>query len=144
MSIYMKYGSITGDTPTAGSHTGWIQIDSFQFGVSRSFSSPTGGSSDREGSSPSLSEIVVTKPSPYSLKTVTIINSSLGPPQPSAGRQTPPSRPRAKMPLPPWLKNILVELRPLMSPGGTIHLSGFDFNPRDLSTIAGVSVRDLP
>jgi type VI secretion system secreted protein Hcp len=61
--IFMNYGGITGDGSTiscGGSNS--IEISSFQWGVSRETSSPTGGSSDREASTPSVSEIVVTKP----------------------------------------------------------------------------------
>lgn len=64
MPIYIKYGDIKGDV-TAEGHKGadgWVEVNSFQFGVGRGISSPTGGSEDRESSAPSLSEIVVTKP----------------------------------------------------------------------------------
>jgi hypothetical protein len=39
-----------------------IQINSFQWGVGRGISQSNGAKTDREGSSPSVSEIVVTKP----------------------------------------------------------------------------------
>jgi type VI secretion system secreted protein Hcp len=61
MPIYVKYGAIDGDVTAAG-HEKWIEINSAQFGVGRGISSPTGGSADREASAPSVSEIVVTKP----------------------------------------------------------------------------------
>jgi type VI secretion system secreted protein Hcp len=61
MPIYMKYGDVKGAV-TATKHEGWIELNSYQWGVSRTFSSPTGGSSGREGSAPSIGEIVVTKP----------------------------------------------------------------------------------
>ncbi len=64
MPIYIKYGDIKGDV-TAEGHMGtdgWVEVNSFQWGVGRGISSPTGGSSDREASAPSISEIVVTKP----------------------------------------------------------------------------------
>lgn len=61
MPIYVKYGSIDGDVTAAG-HEKWIEVNSFQWGVGRGISSPTGGSADRESSAPSVSEIVVTKP----------------------------------------------------------------------------------
>jgi type VI secretion system secreted protein Hcp len=64
MPIYIKYGDIKGDV-TADGHKGtdgWVEVNSFQFGVGRGISSPTGGSADREASAPSISEIVVTKP----------------------------------------------------------------------------------
>jgi type VI secretion system secreted protein Hcp len=60
MPIYMKYEGIDGDT-TADGHAKWIEVGSFQWGVGRGISSPTGGSMDRESSAPSVSEIVVTK-----------------------------------------------------------------------------------
>ena len=61
--IFMNYAGITGDGSTiacGGSNS--IEISSFQWGVGRGISSPTGGSADRESSAPSVSEIVVTKP----------------------------------------------------------------------------------
>jgi type VI secretion system secreted protein Hcp len=61
MPIYVKYNNIPGDVTAAG-HEKWIEVNSFQWGVGRGISSPTGGSSDREASAPSVSEIVVTKP----------------------------------------------------------------------------------
>jgi type VI secretion system secreted protein Hcp len=61
MPIYVQYAKIAGDV-TATGHEKWIEVNSFQFGVGRGISSPTGGSSDRESSAPSVSEIVVTKP----------------------------------------------------------------------------------
>lgn len=60
MPIYMKYDGIDGDV-TADGHEKWIELNSFQWGVGRGISSPTGGSADRESSAPSISEIVVTK-----------------------------------------------------------------------------------
>jgi len=46
---------------TSEGHEGWIVVNSFQWGVGRGISSPTGASADRESSAPSVSEIVVTK-----------------------------------------------------------------------------------
>jgi len=60
MPIYMKYDGIDGDV-TSDSHKGWIELNSFQWGVGRGISSPTGASADRESSAPSISEITVTK-----------------------------------------------------------------------------------
>ena len=60
MPIFMNYSGITGDVQNT-SHEQWIEIASFQWGVGRGISSPTGGSADREGSTPSVGEIVVTK-----------------------------------------------------------------------------------
>ncbi len=61
MPIYLSYATIDGDV-TAEGHEKWIEVNSCQFGVGRGINSPTGGSSDREASAPSVSEIVVTKP----------------------------------------------------------------------------------
>lgn len=60
MPIYMKYDGIDGDV-TAEGHEKWVELNSFQWGVGRGISSPTGASADRESSAPSISEIVVTK-----------------------------------------------------------------------------------
>ena len=59
MPIYMKFGAIEGDVTTDG-YKNWIELNSFQFGVSRSVSSGAGGNT-RESSAPNISEIVVTK-----------------------------------------------------------------------------------
>lgn len=74
MSIYMKYDSIDGDV-TATGHEKWIEVNSFQWGVGRGISSPTGGAADRESSAPSVSEIVVTKPTDIS--TIKLLNEAL-------------------------------------------------------------------
>jgi hypothetical protein len=141
MPIYIQFGSIPGEVANTG-HEKWIEINSFQWGVGRGSPSPTGGSAGRESSTPSVSEIVVKKPTLYSLSNVNIINA-LGPPQPSSGRQPPPHRHRAAGPVPPWLKNILAGLRPYMKPTGTMHLGGFQFDARELSMLVGVPVREL-
>src|ERR1700689_2487777 len=62
MAIYMKYTSpaINGGVTTAG-YTQQIELSSFQFGIGRGVGSPTGGSTNREASTPSVSEITVTK-----------------------------------------------------------------------------------
>lgn len=61
MPIYLQYSGIKGEK-VSGLPGQWIEISSFQWGVGRGISSPTGGSADREGSTPSVSEITVTKP----------------------------------------------------------------------------------
>ena len=62
MPIFMQFSGITGDVQSVqGLHGEWIEIGSLQWGVGRAISSPTSGSADREGSTPSVSEIVVTK-----------------------------------------------------------------------------------
>jgi type VI secretion system secreted protein Hcp len=62
MAIYMKYSSpdISGGVTTTGFEK-QIELGSFQFGCGRSVASPTGGSTNREGGTPSVSEITVTK-----------------------------------------------------------------------------------
>jgi hypothetical protein len=63
MPIYMNYPGITGNVPSVAGLPGqWIEISSFQWGVGRGISSGSSSSSDREGSVPSVSEVVVTKP----------------------------------------------------------------------------------
>jgi type VI secretion system secreted protein Hcp len=57
--IYMKFAGIDGDVTTQG-YEKWIELNSFQYGVSRNVSSGAGGST-RESSAPNISEIVVTK-----------------------------------------------------------------------------------
>jgi type VI secretion system secreted protein Hcp len=65
---------ITGDVTEAG-HPKWIEVDSLQFGVSRSIASPVGGVNDREATAPSVSEIVVTKVTDVS--TIQLLNEAL-------------------------------------------------------------------
>ncbi len=60
MAIYMKYASIEGASITKGLEK-WIVVDSFQYGVNRSMTSPSRASLSREASEVNISEIVVTK-----------------------------------------------------------------------------------
>lgn len=60
MPIYMKYDKIKGDVTEEG-HKEWIEVGSFQWGVGRGISTPTGGAKNRESSAPSVSEVTVTK-----------------------------------------------------------------------------------
>lgn len=60
MAIYMKYDGIDGEV-TEGEHEKWIELNSFQFGVGRGMSSPTGNAANREASQASVSEVVITK-----------------------------------------------------------------------------------
>ncbi len=60
MTIYLKFGSVNGPVTTAGFEK-WIELHSFQFGVGRGIGTAARGSSLREASEPSVSEIVVTK-----------------------------------------------------------------------------------
>jgi len=59
MPIYMKIEGIKGNVTAAG-HEGWIELMSAQLGVQRRVNT-TGQSSNREASTPSVSEIVITK-----------------------------------------------------------------------------------
>jgi type VI secretion system secreted protein Hcp len=56
----MQYDGIDGDVTSAG-HEKWIELSSLQWGCGRGMTSPTGSGSDRESSTPSVSEVVVTK-----------------------------------------------------------------------------------
>ena len=60
MPIFMNYDGIPGDVESTG-HEKWIEISSFQFGVGRGITSATASAADREATTPSVSEIVVTK-----------------------------------------------------------------------------------
>ena len=60
MAIYLKYGSIAGSVTTDG-FKDWIQVNSFQWGVGRGVTTPHGSDDTREGSEPSVSEVVVSK-----------------------------------------------------------------------------------
>jgi type VI secretion system secreted protein Hcp len=60
MPIFMSYDGITGDVTTKG-HEQWIEINSFQWGVGRGVTSATASEADREGATPSISEITVNK-----------------------------------------------------------------------------------
>lgn len=60
MALYMKYGSIKGPVTTDG-FKDWIELNSFHWGVGRSIGTAARGSTSREHSEPSLSEVTVTK-----------------------------------------------------------------------------------
>lgn len=62
MAIYMKYTSpaVNGGVTTTG-FTQQIALNSLQWGIGRGVSAPTGKSSNREATTPSVSEITVTK-----------------------------------------------------------------------------------
>jgi len=57
-AIFMKIEGITGDV-TEVNHVGWIDVDSFQFGVGRAISSPVGGA-ERVVGATSVSDITIT------------------------------------------------------------------------------------
>jgi type VI secretion system secreted protein Hcp len=60
MAIYMKFGSVNGAVTTDG-FKDWIELTSFQFGVGRAVGTAARGSTTRESSEPSISEVTVTK-----------------------------------------------------------------------------------
>ena len=60
MPIYMKIDGVDGSV-TEADHTGWVELNSFQWGVGRGISTPVGSAANREASLPSISEIVVTR-----------------------------------------------------------------------------------
>jgi len=60
MPIFLKYDGIDGDVTTAG-HVKWIEVLSFQWGVGRGINNASASGADREGSTPSVSEITLTK-----------------------------------------------------------------------------------
>jgi type VI secretion system secreted protein Hcp len=63
MAAYLKYGEIKGESLAEGhkGSDGWIEVGSVQWGCGRAISTPVGTSSKREASSPSISEITLTK-----------------------------------------------------------------------------------
>jgi type VI secretion system secreted protein Hcp len=76
MPIYMNYDSLSiKGGVTEGSHKHWIELNSFQWGVGRGISAPTGNVEDRESSAPSVSEVTVTKDQDVS--TIKLIDESL-------------------------------------------------------------------
>src|SRR5689334_20442921 len=60
MAIYMKYGDIKGPVMTDG-FKDWIELESFHWGSSRHIGTAARGSTSREHSEPTLSEVTVTK-----------------------------------------------------------------------------------
>lgn len=59
--ILIKFATeIKGGSKVSG-HDGWINVDSMQLGVGRAVASQVGGSSKREVSSPSVSEVVFSR-----------------------------------------------------------------------------------
>jgi len=61
--ILLKFATeIKGQSNVEG-HIGWINVDTMQMGVGRGIHTPSGGSTKRESSSPSLSEVVFSRPS---------------------------------------------------------------------------------
>ena|ERR1700676_3169330 len=60
MALYMKYGSIKGAVTTDG-FKDWIELNSFQWGVTRAIGTAARHTHGREHSEPHLAEISVTK-----------------------------------------------------------------------------------
>ncbi len=62
MAIYVKYTepTIEGGV-TAQGYAKQFEVQSFQFGVGRGVGSPVGGATNREASTPSVSEVVLSK-----------------------------------------------------------------------------------
>jgi type VI secretion system secreted protein Hcp len=60
MPVFMKYDGIDGDVTTKG-YEKWIELKSWQWGIGRGITSATSSGADREGSTPSVSEMYVTK-----------------------------------------------------------------------------------
>jgi type VI secretion system secreted protein Hcp len=60
MAVYVQIPNITGGA-TEQNHTGWIQMDSLQFGVARALNNPLGHATSREAGQPTVSEIHCTK-----------------------------------------------------------------------------------
>lgn len=58
MAIYLKFEPEIKGTSEFQGHEGWIEISSFQFGVGRGIGNV---GADRETSTPSISEVVITK-----------------------------------------------------------------------------------
>jgi type VI secretion system secreted protein Hcp len=56
---YLHIDGVQGESSTK---PGWIEIESVQWGVNRGVTAPTGRTSDRQASSPSLRELVIRKP----------------------------------------------------------------------------------
>ncbi len=61
MPIFLKYDGIDGEV-TAEGHEQWIDVHSFQWGVGRPISTPTGSGKDRNTTAPNISEVTLTKP----------------------------------------------------------------------------------
>src|ERR1700722_2884859 len=60
MAVYVQIPNVTGGA-TEQNHTGWIQMDSLQFGVARALNNPLGHATSREAGQPTVSEIHCTK-----------------------------------------------------------------------------------
>ncbi len=83
MAIYMNYDGIPGDVTSAG-HEQWFELSSFQWGVGRNITNAVGRGADREASTPSVSEIVVTKVTDSA--STNLMRASLGLPPAGEGK----------------------------------------------------------
>lgn len=63
MAIYMNFNNKNpkGNVTAKGYEDGWIEIDSFHFGVGRGITMEAGAMANREASRPSISEITLNK-----------------------------------------------------------------------------------
>lgn len=61
--ILIKFATEIKGSSTVEEHAGWINVDSIQMGVGRSVALQAGGSSKREVSSPSVSEVSMSRTS---------------------------------------------------------------------------------
>ena len=61
--IVLKFATEIKGQSTVDGHTGWINVESMQFGVGRSIAMQTGGGAKREVSSPSISEVTFSRQS---------------------------------------------------------------------------------
>src|SRR5262245_26475844 len=61
MAVFLHIPGIKGGA-TEKKHEGWVKVDSLQFGVGRTISTPVGAATSREAGMPNVSEIHVTKP----------------------------------------------------------------------------------
>jgi type VI secretion system secreted protein Hcp len=75
MPLFMQYPNIKGSVTTQG-HEEWIELTSWHWGVSRDLHNPHGKGGDREGATPMIHEIVVTKHNDCA--TGALIRTSLG------------------------------------------------------------------
>lgn len=58
--IYMKVESVPGNATAVG-YEDWIQIQSFQFGVSQNVATPQGGGQNRDAGTASISDVSISK-----------------------------------------------------------------------------------
>ena len=62
MPIFIQFKGLEGSVQTTTGHTEWVEISSMQWGIGRAITSGGYAQSDREGTLPSVGEVVVTKP----------------------------------------------------------------------------------